>query len=323
LTRRATQSPIEPPRTVGFLLLPDLILLSYAASVEPLRAANDMAGRALYEWKHVTLDGAAIRARTGTVIEADYRVGDACKFDLLVIASAGVAAKNPALLAWLRRLARAGTQIAGIAGGVHVMARAGLLDGYRCAVHWAHAAAFREEFPTLTIEPALFVVDRGRLTCSGSGAASDLIHAVIEADYGAALAGAIDEWLLHGPRPQAAPQRLAPHARQKWRSPALQRAVAAMQAALEETLSREELAAEASVSVRQLERLFRQHLGLSIAEYYRDLRLVHAQQLLRWSGASVSEIAIASGFSSPSYFSRAYKAKFGHAPQRERSRERS
>ncbi len=75
-----------------------------------------------------------------------------------------------------------------------------------------------------------------------------------------------------------------------------------MQAALEETLSREELAAAASVSVRQLERLFRKHLGLSIAEYYRDLRLVHAQQLLRWSGASISEIAIASGFSSPSYF---------------------
>ncbi len=172
LTRRATQSPVEPPRTVGFLLLPDLILLSYAASVEPLRAANDLTGRTLYEWKHVTLDGAAIRARTGTVIEADCRVGDACKFDLLVIASAGVSAKNPVVSAWLRRLAREGTRIAGIAGGVHVMARAGLLDGYRCAVHWAHAAAFREEFPTLSIEPALFVLDRGRLTCSGSGAAS-------------------------------------------------------------------------------------------------------------------------------------------------------
>ena len=47
----------RPPMRVGFLLLPDFALMSYASAVEPLRAANRLAGRELYAWRHVSLDG--------------------------------------------------------------------------------------------------------------------------------------------------------------------------------------------------------------------------------------------------------------------------
>jgi transcriptional regulator GlxA family with amidase domain len=38
----------RPIRSVGFLLIPDFALISYASVVEPLRAANQLAGRTLY-----------------------------------------------------------------------------------------------------------------------------------------------------------------------------------------------------------------------------------------------------------------------------------
>jgi transcriptional regulator GlxA family with amidase domain len=302
------------PTRVGFLLFPNFILLSYAAVAEALRAANQVADADLYQWRNVTIDGRAARSLTGAEVPADCRVGDGIKFDLLFIASTNDFHPSKEVVAWLRRVARDGTQIAGISAGVHIMAEAGLLDGYRCAIHWSHAPSFRESFPNIEIESSLYVIDRKRITCSGSGAAADLMHAVIEAQHGAELARGVDEWLTLGLRPRTAPQRRSISERISHRSPPLISAVTHMEAHLEEHLTREDLARSAGVSVRQLERLFRLHLGTTIVSYYRQLRLNHARELLRRTGLSVGEIALASGFSSHSYFSRAFKAQFGFAP---------
>ena len=39
-------------QSVGFLLVPGFALMSYAAAVEPLRAANLISGTPLYRWWH-------------------------------------------------------------------------------------------------------------------------------------------------------------------------------------------------------------------------------------------------------------------------------
>jgi transcriptional regulator GlxA family with amidase domain len=304
---------------VGLLLHPDFILLSYAAIVESLRAANQLSQRALYAWRHISLDGRPVRSLTGAEVRADSRVGEAMDLDLLVIASTNAIAHDEAAMAWLRRLARQGVQIAGIAGGVYLMAKAGLLDRHRCAVHWAHASAFLEEFPNLSIQPDLYVIDGSRITCAGSGACADLIHALIEGQHGSDFAVSVDEWLTHGPRPQTAPQRSTISEKLKDHAPKLARAIAAMERHLEEPLGRDELAAAAQVSVRQLERLFRRQFDSTIADYYRDLRLDHARRLLRHTSKPVGEVALAAGFSSASYFCRAFKARFGRAPQIDRA----
>jgi len=311
---RIAVAPANGATRVGFLLFPSFILLSYAAVAESLRAANQVADADLYQWRHVTPDGGPARSLTGAQISADHRVGDDVVFDLLFIASTNDIHPTKTVMSWLRRMARAGTKIAGISSGVHIMAEAGLLDGYRCAIHWSHAAAFRESFPGIEIESSLYVIDGKRITCSGSGAAADLMHAVIEAQHGPKLAQAVDEWLTLGLRPRTAPQRRAVSERIEHRSPPLLRAVTNMEANLEEQLTREQLAQSSGISVRQLERLFRLHLDTTIVNYYRRLRLNHARELLRRTGLTVGEIALAAGFSSHSYFSRAFKAQFGFPP---------
>src|SRR6185437_10857054 len=78
-------------------------------------------------------------------------------------------------LAGLRRLARGGTALGALCTGSYVLARAGLLDGYRCAIHWENIGAVREEFPAVDFSTELFVIDRDRYTASGGTAPLDLM----------------------------------------------------------------------------------------------------------------------------------------------------
>src|SRR3546814_9053448 len=79
--REASLPPAGPMEVVGFLLVPGFALMSYASAMEPLRAANRLAGRELYAWRHVSLDGAAVHASNGLVILPDHRVGDEVHLD--------------------------------------------------------------------------------------------------------------------------------------------------------------------------------------------------------------------------------------------------
>ena len=52
--------------------------------------------------------------------------------------------------------------------------------------------------------------------------------------------------------------------------------------------------------------------------YYLELRLKKARSLLLQTDMSVINVALASGFSSPSHFSKCYRAFYGRTPYRER-----
>lgn len=310
-----------PQRSIGFLLLPGFALMSYASMVEPLRAANLLSERALYRWLHVSIDGGAVAASTGTAFGADLAVGQAADFDTLIVCAGGdrIDFAQGQTLAWLRRLAREGVRIGGISGGPMVLARAGLLDGYRCTVHWEHAPAFAEEFPHLRQSGRLYEIDRGRLTCAGGIAALDMAREMIEVDHGARLANAVSDWFLQNQiRHGDGAQRMPAGERLGFADRRLAKVHDAMERHIEEPLAREALATLAGLSVRQLERLFAQELGRGVAESYLALRLGRARSLLRQTDLAVSEIAVATGFAAASHFSRAYREQFGLPPARDR-----
>jgi AraC-like DNA-binding protein len=69
-----------------------------------------------------------------------------------------------------------------------------------------------------------------------------------------------------------------------------------------------------NISRAQLHRKLKKLTGLSTSHYIRSLRLHFAKELLENSELNISEIAFNVGFSSATYFSRAFKAEFGHSP---------
>lgn len=316
------------PCVVAFLMPPNFALLSYACALEALRAANTLAQRTLYTWRHVTFDGKAARSLTGQWIDADHRVGEEVSCDILIVGSPANFLDAPesfdkASCAWLRKLARNGVCIVGIGGGLYLMARSGLLDHRRCAIHWTLQPGFLEEFPQVRVEQTLYVMDGKLITSAGGTAPLDLMNAIISAQHGPELALAVRDWFVQGEvRIESDLQRISLPDRLGVTNSAVLQAVTAMEQHTEDPLSRAEIAAAAGISVRQLERLFRNVMSTSIANYYTDLRLRHAQTLLQQTGRPVTEVSVASGFSSLSYFSRAYKKRFGYSPASERTRAR-
>ena len=319
ITRRRTVQKAVP--TIGILLVPGFSLMAYASAVEPLRAANRLAYRELYGWRHFSIDGEPVQASNGATILCEHRIGDKVKLDLLLVCAGG----NPALfedeatLTWLRALARAGVRIGGVSGGPYLLARAGLLAGYRFTLHWEHIPALAEEFPDLAVSNTLYEIDRERLTCAGGIAALDMMHALIEADHGHRLASAVSDWFLHSQvRLGSGPQRMTLRERFGVTHPRLLRVLERMEREIEEPASRTALADLAGISPRQLERLFQAHLGSTIGEHYLRVRLDRAQALLRQTTMPVLDVAVACGFVSASHFSRSYRARFGFSPRAER-----
>lgn len=303
------------PRRIGILPLPGFALMSYACTVEPFRAANLLSGRTLYEILHFTTGGRT-RSSGAASIGVQYGVGDTPRLDLLLVVAGGdpLAFDDPRTLAWLRRMDRQTPLVGGVSGGPVVLARAGLMAARRMTVHWEHAPALAERDPNLLLERQLFVIDRNRVTSGGGTAALDLMHALIAGDHGESFARRVSEWFLHTDiRPPGGAQR-----RFGAVPGAVGEALAAMEARVADPLSLSDLAARARLSARQLSRAFQSAFGVAPMVYYRNLRLDVARRLMRQTGLSLTEIALATGFANSAHFSRAYRGRFGTAPSGDR-----
>lgn len=311
----------ERPARVGFLLLSGFALLAYAAAIESLRAANQVAGKKLYTWHHIRPDDRTAVASNGVEFHCEFDTSCDEKFDYLFICASDEALTfhNSRTFRWLRNLAANNAVLAGISGGVFVLARAGLLNHQRVTLHWVYAPAFSEEFPEANLHRSLYEIDGNRMTCGGGMAPLDMLHALLARQHGEELAARVSDWLLHTEiREGQKPQRLSFRARLGVSNSGLIRALEAMEDALEEPLPRKELARIAAMSERHLDRLFLAQVGSPLSAYYLQLRLERARQLVLQSNLSLLEIAIACGFNRASTFSKSYRKLFGVPPSTDR-----
>ncbi|WP_282040411.1 GlxA family transcriptional regulator [Halomonas alimentaria] len=308
---------------IGFLLLTGFSQLAFSSALEPLRMANHLAERPLYTWHLVSRDGTEVTASSGLPTAVDQALEPMPQLDLLLVCG-GVDVQSHcdrATLTWLRRLAERHIPLGAVCTGGYVLARAGLLDGYRCTLHWEHIGSLHEarRFPEVTFTSRLFVMDRDRYTCSGGIAPLDMMLNLIGRQQGLALAEAIAEEFIHerirgvGDR-QRSPLRV----RLGHSHPKLEEVATLMEANLQEPLALDELARYAGLSRRQLERLFQRYVGCPPLKYYLELRLARARLLLQQTRMPITEVALACGFVSPPHFTKCYHDHFGHSPSGER-----
>jgi len=298
-------------------------MMAFSAILEPFRAANHHGASPAYVWTVIGLDEAPIVASNGLAIEPGATPAEDPKFDRIVLVSGGDADRidAPEAVAWLRREARRGAQIGAVADGAFFIARAGLLDGHACSIHWESEASFREMFPAVTLRPDLFVLDRNRFTSAGGISAFDMALDLIERDHGLGLSVAVSDWFVHDrARPAADREAVSLRARTGLSDPLMLQAVAAMEANLEVPLQSAEIAAQLNLARTTFERRFRAATGSAPMDYYRAMRLRRARDLVRRSRLRISEIAFACGFADAARFAQAYRRRFGLSPTAERRR---
>ena len=313
--------PRELPQKIGFVVVPRFSMIGLMSAIETLRLANRLAGRTLYRWPLLTITGQPIAASNGFQLtpDGDLEAGN----DLQTVAvCAGIDAHkvtDKTLINWLRKLDRKGVDLGAIGTGSYILARAGLLEGYNCTIHWEALAAFAEDFPELEVTTELFEIDRQRFTCAGGTAGIDMMLNMIAIQHGHELAARVADQFMHERiRDRHDHQRISLPARLGVRHPKLLSVIDLMEKHLEDPLSRADLARTSGLSTRQLERLFRKYLGRSPARYYLELRLNKARLLLLQTNMSVIDVALACGFVSASHFSKCYRDFFGRTPRKER-----
>ena len=309
----------DPGCQFGFLMVPKFSLGALSSAIEPLRLANYVSGQRLYEWRTVSMDGNAVASSAAIGVAADLSVADADARLSTVFVCGGIEThrfENARLATWLRQSERRGTSIGALCTGSHILARLGLLDGYRCTIHWENLPGFAEDFPNIDVSEDIFVIDRNRYTCAGGMAASDMMLSFINRDHGYELAAAVSEALMcERIRGEDDHQRMALRLRLAVSQPRLLSSINVMSENIEAPLSQTELARDVGLSTRQLERLFLKYLSCTPSRYYLDMRLNRARALLQQTCMSVTNVALATGFVSASHFSKSYRVHFGHAPR--------
>ncbi|MGF7160238.1 transcriptional regulator GlxA family with amidase domain [Rhodoligotrophos appendicifer] len=309
------------PQRFAFVLLPEFSMMPVTSAIEPLRLANRAAERQLYDWSMFSVDGQPVAASNGIVITAVGNL-EAIGEHATVVVCGGIDIQKHTdrrVINWIRKAARRGMDIGALCTASHVLAEAGILSGHRCTIHWENLPGFSEAFPDLDVTGSLFEIDRDRFSSAGGTSAIDMMLALIGKQHGPDLAAEVAENILHSPiRHQSEHQRMSLPARIGARHPKLVSIIDQMEQNLEEPLSPSILARQAGLSTRQLERLFRRYLERSPKRYYLELRLRKARSLLLQTDMSVINVALACGFSSPSHFSKCYRAFFSRTPYRER-----
>lgn len=309
------------PREFVFLLVPQFSMMAFAAAIEPLRQANRMSRREVYAWRIASEDGGPVSCSNGCALTADIGLIDIERGTSIIVCS-GLEVREGAtrpVLSWLRTQSRRGAKMGAVCTGAHILAKAGLLDGKRCTIHWENQAAFGEEFPETELSNMLYCSQDGVFTCAGGTASADMMLQIITEEHGSDLGALVADAMVHAPiRTDTDEQRLSVPARIGVRHPKLVSIIQTMEQNTEEPISPSVLAQGVNMSTRQLERLFRRYLNRSPKRYYMELRLEKARNLLLQTDMTVINVALACGFTSPSHFSKCYRNHFDRTPYRER-----
>ncbi|SHJ72112.1 transcriptional regulator, AraC family with amidase-like domain [Shimia gijangensis] len=305
--------PNDQALNTAVLVLDQCNTLSFAAAVDPMRAANRRAGRPLFNWRFYTAVGDSAHLTSGLKIDGPP-IAQLVSCDLLLVIAGFDLEEHatPRLLASLRRIHAMGSAIAALDGAPWLLAQAGLLDGHNATTHWEDLENFATRFPAVLTHRDRFVIDPPFATSGGAAPGIDMMLHLISTRFGTSLATRVASAFVYdplppgqqGPGPGAAP-------RQVRRNPQIVRALDLMETHIDDPLSIPEIAQRLSVSTRSLEQRFKTHLGQSPHSYYLQLRLNEAHRLAIDTSMSVQNLAAATGFGSQASFARAFRQAHG------------
>lgn len=309
-------SKLSMPRQIAVLLFPQFSNLCLANAIEPLRAANSLSRKVLYQWHFIGLDAGPVLSSSGLPVTPERALSDLAGADYLcVMPSYGYRDFTRApILRRLRAAARRSEAVVGLDTGSLVLAAAGLLDGYRATSHWDVLTEFEESYPEVRVVRDRFVIDRDRLSCGGATTTMELMLELIARHHGPMLSLDVGALFMHGERPGAGPILPGVAGDRVVRA-----AAALMRRHLEQPLSIPDIARHLGLSQRGLEQRCLTAAGHSPQALYALIRMSEAQRLVQDTPLSVAEIAARVGYGDASAMTRRFRNTFGRSPRQMRA----
>jgi len=330
MTRSALQVPNKPLIRVGFILARHFTLSAFSLFADTLRLASDVddrSGRVLCDWDVISAGPQAIRASCGVQILPTARLGDAERFDYIVVVGGLLDVEEPVdrdTIAFIEEAAHKKVTIVGVCTGSFILAAAGLLRNRLACISWLHHDAFRIRFPRHRLTSQRLFSEDGRvITCAGGSAVADLAallvkrHVGDEAEKNALEILQVERWREGGEGQSRSPLPLPTHG-----DPRIRASLLYMEQNLDAKLRIEQVADHVGVSRRQLERLFHEKTGISPGSALNRIRMTKAMFLVERTSRPLIEIALDVGFENSSHFGRKFRKSFGTTPVRFRQERR-
>ncbi|MEM9550494.1 MAG: GlxA family transcriptional regulator [Pseudomonadota bacterium] len=313
---KSAKNILEPDPSAlatSVLVMDDCNTLSFAAVVDPMRAANRLARTPMFDWRYVTAGSDPAKLTSGITVPG-VPLSRLDRTDLLIVVAGFQLARHaaPGLLAGLRRIAATGATLAGIDGGPWLLAEAGLLDGHHATTHWEDLGAFAARFPSVEVVPDRFRISANKMTSGGATPAIEMMLHVIAARQGPRFAAQVAGLFLYD-RPSAPARPQSRSGAPLAHSSLTDHANRLMEETLSEPLPLSEIATRLSTTPRTLQCQFRLRLGTTPQDHYLHLRLAEARRLVTDTDMPIMQVALATGFTSQSSFARAFRSAHGTA----------
>ncbi|MCQ8781984.1 GlxA family transcriptional regulator [Mangrovibrevibacter kandeliae] len=310
-------SPAAEPLLVTLLVLAETSLMSLAATLDPLRAANRVAKTPCYRWAVVSIDGAEVVTSNRLRISVDGALDPSRRCDLLVVLAAFHVLEHAdaRLLHAVRTAARNAGAVLGVEAGSWVLGLTGVLDGRAATTHWEDLEEFRTRFPAVDVKADRWVADGRFFTTGGAAPALDFMLSLIRARQGATLALDVASlYVYDGLRTGSEAQPSVALGEIAWREPRVTAAIRAMERHIDAPVPVATIARRVGVSTRTLEGLFLRTVGRTPGAFFLQLRLKAARRLLVDTRLPIGEAALRTGFGSTAALSRAFRREFGVPP---------
>lgn len=309
---------------VAFVLQDKFTLAAFSGFLDALRLAADDAAKSRQirvAWEVYAEFTSPVSASCGLTVSTLHGLPDVERFDYIAICGGNSYASvvpNPALIQLIQKAHVGHVGLLGICTGSFVLARAGLVDNRRYCIHWNVLEAFKSQFPKAQISLDRIFIDEGDLiSCAGSTAAIDLALYLIARHCGEErMRQVMRHMMLTSIRPASVPQahffQLPPDGTDM----RVRKALHFMEQQLDQPPNSQAIARYCGISLRQLERLFKNNLKQTLGATYRKMRLNYGKYLLLSGSLSITEISQITGFSDAAHFSREFRKNFGDSPRK-------
>lgn len=315
----------RPEQRVIFLLLPNINLLDLAGTAQVFHVAAYMG--ASYKLSFCAAQ-AVIDSSIGLMLGQVAPLSSVSKDDLVIIPGIDLEGRTvddkglePDLREWLRNACDSGARIASVCSGAFALGDAGLLDGRRCTTHWTLTSYLQIRYPRARVsDTVLYIHDKNITTSAGICSGIDMALSFVELDYGPVFTAQVARYLVIYMRRNGTQAQTSVYLEYRTHlNPGVHRVQDYLVQHATDSISLDELATIAKMSIRNLTRAFKDATGLTPLHYQHRLRLELASGLLHNPDLSIEAVALKCGFEDARHFRRLWQRHFGLSPSKTRN----
>ena len=302
---------------VDIILSDGFVMTELSGVVDVLRLANRVVDKKMFTFRYLSPEAGVVKSSADTWLNASA-LSNSPDADIAVFlgnSDLNFTSREIEKAVHKYRYTNAKVVLLAEAAAIYISANSD--DGFGHTTHWENRLLLEERSGLYDIAPSLAVSTDKIVTCAGLVSTYDIMLQIVAGYLSKAKLLTISSiLLLDKVRSFETRQPGAMDALSAGKDSHIDQAIKMMQSNIEEPLKTTELAKVLGQTTRSLERQFLRHLGRSPGRFYRELRLIRAQNFLVNTDMSILEIAAACGFGSN--FGKIYKAYYGKTPRETR-----